>query len=339
MNMDEIITLSHGSGGKKSSELIESLFYKHLGNDLLLQRHDSTVLPPIHGRPVMTTDSFVIQPLFFPGGDIGKLAVCGTVNDIAMSGARPLYISLALIIEEGLPLAELEAIIISIARAAEEAGVYVVTGDTKVVNRGAADKLFINTTGVGVIEDGRTISGSNAHIGDKIIISGTIGDHGTTIMAERQNLGVTSDLKSDCAVLSNLIRDCLNVSGEIHVLRDPTRGGVAATLNEIAADSAVTITLDESSLPVKESVQALNEILGLDPLYCANEGKFLTFVSAEDADAVLETMRMNPLGVDAAVIGEVCESDDSQHRVIVNTHIGGRRIVHMPAGELLPRIC
>jgi hydrogenase expression/formation protein HypE len=287
------------------------------------------------GRLAFTTDSYTVNPIFFPGGDIGKLAVCGTVNDLAMNGARPLYLSLAFIIEEGLPLAELAKIVKSAHQAASEAGVEIVTGDTKVVNQGSADKLFINTSGIGVIAEGIDIAGANARPGDKVIVNGPIGDHGIAIMSQREGIAFQVPIASDCAPLNRLVAEF--VSPNVRCLRDPTRGGLAATLNELADQSRVGIRIDEASLPVKEAVRAACELLGFDPLYIANEGKLVAIVAPDDADRILAIMRQHKYGAEAAIIGEVV----SEHtgRVIMKTRLGSSRIVDMPVGELLPRIC
>lgn len=333
----DIITLSHGSGGKVTNNLIEDIFYKYFGNEILLQKNDSSILPNINGKIAITTDSFVINPIFFPGGDIGKLSVCGTVNDIAMSGATPLYITVAFIIEEGLLVSELEEIVRSIGEEAKNANVKIVAGDTKVVEKGSADKIYINTTGIGIIERDMYISVNNAQVGDKIIISGSLGDHGAAIMCKRNNFDFDTDLKSDCASLNYLIKEILDASKNVRILRDPTRGGVATTLNEIAKESSVGIVLNEEDIPIKEEVESICEILGLEPLYIANEGKLAVVVGNEDAQKVLEIMNKNPLGKDAKIIGEIVEDD--KNLVYLKTGIGGTRIIDMPTGELLPRIC
>lgn len=334
----DIITLSHGSGGRATNRLINEMFYKHFNNEYLSQKNDSTVLPRLNGKLAITTDSFVINPLFFPGGDIGKLSVCGTVNDLAMSGAKPLYITVGFIIEEGLSLIDLEKIVISIAKTANEAGVEIVTGDTKVVEKGSGDGIFINTTGIGIIEnEDLYISGNAVKSGDKIIVSGTLGDHGICIMNTRKNLDFTVEIESDCGLLNHMISDILNVSKNIRVLRDPTRGGVATTLNEIAEHSSVSMEIEEEKIPVKEEVRGMCDILGLEPLYIANEGKLVVIVAKEDAEKVLEVMRSNPMGKESTIIGQAI--DDGRSKVYLKTEIGGRRILNMPEGELLVRIC
>ncbi|MCJ7807298.1 MAG: hydrogenase expression/formation protein HypE, partial [Dehalococcoidia bacterium] len=278
-----------------------------------------------------------VSPIFFPGGDIGKLAVCGTVNDLSMSGARPLCLSLSLIIEEGLPLSELKTIIESVNTAAIEAGVTIVTGDTKVVQRGSADKLFINTAGIGILPENVDISGSNAKPGDKVLLSGPIGDHGIAVLSQREGLSFTTRLESDCAPLNSLVAEMLNVSADIRCLRDPTRGGLATTLNELAKQSNVSIRIEEEKVPVHEAVLAACEMLGLDPLYIANEGKLVAIVPAEDADKVLKAMRRNRYGKEASLIGEVGANNPG--RVVMKTRIGSSRIVDMLVGDPLPRIC
>jgi len=279
----------------------------------------------------------VVNPIFFPGGDIGKLAVCGTVNDLAMSGAKPLYLSLSFIIEEGLSQSELNEIVNSAQEAAKEAGVEIITGDTKVVNRGSADKLFINTAGVGIIPEGVNISGSNARPGDKVILSGTIGDHGIAVLSQREGLRFSTQLKSDCAPLNQLVTEMLNASPNIHCLRDPTRGGLATTLNEMAEQSKVSIRIEEEKLPVREEVLGACEMLGFDPLYVANEGKLVAIVPAGDAERVLAAMQKNHYGKDAVIIGEV--SAENPGRVVMKTRLGASRIVDMLVGDILPRIC
>jgi len=333
---DETILLAHGSGSRLSHELIEKNFLPPLANPLLAKLDDSAVFD-LSGRLAFTTDSYVVNPIFFPGGDIGKLAVCGTINDLAMSGAMPLYLSLSLIIEEGLTLSELTRIVKSIKAAAEEAGAKIVTGDTKVVNRGSADKLFINTSGIGIISPGIDISGANAKIGDKIILSGTIGDHGIAVMSQREGLKFSVPVQSDCAPLSKLVSQMLEASSRIHCLRDPTRGGLATTLNELARQSKVGISIEEDKIPVLDGVRAACELLGFDPLYVANEGKLVAIVAADDAEKILAKMKRNHCGAHASIIGEV--TDEHKGKVIMKTRLGASRIVDMLSGELLPRIC
>lgn len=334
--MNSKILLSHGSGGKLAHELIEKGFLQALSNPLLDKMDDSAIFN-FSGRLAFTTDSYVVNPIFFPGGDIGKLAVCGTVNDLAMAGAIPLYLSLSLIIEEGLLQEDLEKIVSSVQRTAREAGVQIVTGDTKVVNRGSADKLFINTAGVGRVPSEVEISGSNAEPGDKVILSGTIGDHGIAVLSQREGLRFSTELQSDCAPLNKLVADMLEASPRIHSLRDPTRGGLATTLNELATQSKVGIIIQEDQIPVREEVRGACEMLGFDPLYVANEGKLVAIVAPEDAKAVLETIQQNTYGKDAAIIGEV--KQEHPGRVIMLTRLGTSRIVDMLVGDLLPRIC
>lgn len=336
--MEKIITLAHGSGGSATLKLIDQVFKKHFNNDLLSQGDDCARLNMDNAKNlVFTTDSFVVTPIFFKGGNIGKLAVCGTVNDLSTSGAKPLYLSCGFIIEEGFDIDELEKIVESMSVTARECGVQIVTGDTKVVQKGAADKLFINTSGIGVVPEGLNISGRNAEAGDKIIVSGTIGDHGSSILLERENMGFHAGIDSDCAPLSGLVEDMLNVTSDIHVLRDPTRGGVATTLNEIAVQSNVTIVINEENLPVKREVQGVCELLGMDPLYMANEGKLLVFVPSEKADDVLRAMRRNKYGRDAGIIGEVTKAGEP--KVLLSALSGGTRIIGLLVGDQLPRIC
>jgi len=330
------ILLAHGSGGKLAHELVEKSFLKALANPFLAKLDDSAVFD-LSGRLAFTTDSYVVSPIFFPGGDIGKLAVYGTVNDLAMSGAKPLYLSLAFIIEEGLPQSELEEIVNSVQEAAKKARVEIVTGDTKVVHRGSADKLFINTSGVGIIPEGVNISGSNASPGDKVLLSGSIGDHGIAVLSQREGLSFSTQLESDCAPLGSLVAEMLVASPNIHCLRDPTRGGLATTLNELAKQSKVSIRIEEEKVPVREEVVAACEMLGFDPLYVANEGKLVAIVPAKDADKILKAMRENHYGRGAAIIGEV--KAEHPGRVVMKTCLGASRIVDMLVGDLLPRIC
>jgi len=334
--MDDTILLAHGSGGKLSHELVEKTFLPFLANPALNKLDDSAIFE-VSGRLAFTTDGYVVNPIFFPGGDIGKLAVCGTVNDLAMNGARPLYLSLSAIIEEGFLVSELDRIVQSIRKAAEEAGVSIIAGDTKVVNRGQADKLFITTSGIGIVPPGVDIAGANARVGDKVLLSGTIGDHGIAIMSQREGLKFSMTLKSDCAPLNKLVSRMLEVSSRIHCLRDPTRGGLATTLNELARQSNVGIVIEEVKIAVKEEVKAACELLGLDPVYVANEGKLVAIVDSADADKILARMRKNRYGRDAAIIGEV--TNEHPGKVVMKTKLGPSRIVDMLTGELLPRIC
>lgn len=320
------------------AQLIDQLFIKHFDNDLLRQHNDQAIFTVPAGRLAISTDSYVISPLFFPGGEIGSLAVHGTVNDVAMSGAQPLYLAAGFILEEGFPLADLEKIVISMADAAKRAGTPIVTGDTKVVERGKGDGVFINTTGVGIVPEGVNISGDRAQPGCAILISGSIGDHGVAIMAGRENLQFETTLVSDSAALNSLVADMVAAApADIHCLRDPTRGGLATALNELAQQSGVGIVIDEARIPVKSEVKAACEILGLDPLYVANEGKLVCICTAAVAESLLAVMQQHPLGRDAAIIGEVIA--DEHHFVQMHTAFGGRRIVDWPVGEQLPRIC
>ncbi len=336
--MDNIITLAHGSGGSATLALIENIFKKYFDNEILSAGDDSARLNIGNARNIVfTTDSFVVTPIFFKGGNIGKLAVCGTVNDLATSGATPLYLSCGFIIEEGFSMNELERIVETMSITARECGVKIVTGDTKVVQKGAVDKIFINTSGIGVLPEDIDISGRNAKMGDKIIISGTIGDHGSCILLERENMGFQAEIKSDCAPLSGLVKDMLEAASDIHVLRDPTRGGVATTLNEIAVQSNVTISIDEEELPIKREVQGVCELLGMEPMYMANEGKLLIFVPGDQAERVLEVIRNNKYGKDASIIGEVI--NEGEAKVVLKALSGGTRIIKLLAGDQLPRIC
>jgi len=390
--MSDRILLAHGSGGRLSHELVERLFLKYFHNPLLAQLGDAAVLEvsgfpfPVAGLPglqpgasnlklAFTTDSYVVSPLFFPGGDIGKLAVCGTVNDLSMSGATPLCLSAGFILEEGLPLADLERVVASMAETARSVGVPIVTGDTKVVDRGKADGLFINTAGIGVVPAAVEIAAERVQPGDVVILSGTIGDHGMTIMSQREGLRFDSPLVSDCAPLHGLVGamfDALGLGGQpqtphtvgdlpeteapapeapalgggkvtaapgclLHCLRDPTRGGLATVLNEVANQAGVGIEIEERAIPVRDAVRAACELLGLDPLYVANEGKLVAFVAPEAAEVVLARMRTHEYGREAAVIGQV--TAEHPGRVVLRTPLGARRVVDMLAGEQLPRIC
>jgi hydrogenase expression/formation protein HypE len=336
------IVLGHGSGGKLTADLIDKIFLPAFRNPVLDKLDDQAVVTIGGARLAFTTDSFVVTPIFFPGGDIGRLAVHGTVNDLAMSGARPLYLSAAFILEEGLPVDDLRRIVESMRTAAADAGVQFVTGDTKVVDRGKGDQIFITTTGIGVIEDGVNISADHARPGDTILLSGYIGDHGMAIMSQREGLEFEGTIESDCASLNGLVAAMLATPSPggadfIHCLRDPTRGGAATTLNEIAKRAGVGMLLHERSIPVRESVKGACEVLGLDPLYVANEGKLLAIVQSEMADAVLAQMRAHPLGRDADIIGEVVA--DHPGMVLMKTEIGGTRVLDVMFGEQLPRIC
>lgn len=335
--MSEKIILDHGSGGKISNRLVTDIMLPAFDNEILAQLNDGAVVTTDGVDLAFSTDTFVVDPIFFPGGNIGDLAVNGTVNDIAMCGATPLFLSAGLIIEEGFPIDDLRTIIRTMGDAARRAGVAIVTGDTKVVPRGAADKIFINTSGVGRVKPGTAINSNNARPGDRILLSGTLADHGMTILTQREGLTFDAPIKSDSAPLNGLVADMLAASGDIRALRDPTRGGLGTTLNEIATNSGVGITLFEDRIPVKKEVAGVCELLGFDPLYVANEGKLVAFVGAEDADAVLAAMRAHPCGKQALVIGEVVA--ESPGRVVMETTIGGKRIIDMLSGEQLPRIC
>ena len=334
--MKDKILLAHGSGGRLAHELIESTFLKMFSNPLLEKLDDSAVFE-LSGRLAFSTDSYVVSPIFFPGGDIGRLAICGTVNDVAMSGAKPLYLSLSFIIEEGLPVSDLNQILQSISDTAKEAKVEIVTGDTKVVHRGSADKLYINTSGVGIISNGVNISGKNAKPGDKVIISGSIGDHGIAVLSQREGLSFSTRLISDCAPLGGMVSELVANDIEIHCLRDPTRGGLATTLNEIARQSEVSIRIDEINIPVREEVSSACEMLGLDPLYVANEGKLVAILPAVEVEKALTIMHNNRYGREAVTIGNV--EAEYPGRVIMKTLLGTSRIVDMLVGDILPRIC
>ncbi|WDP91798.1 MAG: hydrogenase expression/formation protein HypE [Desulfobacter sp.] len=337
MSDNDKVLLDHGSGGKVSHAMFSKLILPLFDNPELSKQDDGAVFEVPKGRMAFSTDSYVVDPIFFPGGNIGELAVNGTVNDVAMCGAVPLYISVGLIIEEGLPIKDLKAILEAMAAAAKKAGVRIATGDTKVVPRGKADKIFINTSGVGVIPEGVDVSGDRAKPGDKIIVSGTIADHGITILSEREGLKFDSDVKTDSAPLNHMVKSVLDCGCEVHVLRDPTRGGLGTTLNEIAGQSNVGIRLFENQLPVRGSVQGTCELLGFDPLYVANEGKLIAIVPEKDAQQALEVIRQDEFGKEAVIVGEVTKEDPG--RVILQTLIGGTRIVDMLTGEQLPRIC
>jgi hydrogenase expression/formation protein HypE len=331
------VLLGHGSGGKLSAALLQQIFLPAFHNPLLSRLEDQAVLDVERGRLAFTTDSFVVKPLFFPGGDIGSLAVHGTVNDLAMGGAQPLALSAAFILEEGFSLADLRRVVDSMARAAENVGVPIVTGDTKVVERGCGDGVFINTTGLGVVAAGVDLSAANARPGDCVILSGSLGDHGITILTRRQGLELEGAIESDSAPLHTLVAAILAAAGDVRVMRDPTRGGLASTLNEIAVQSHAGIAIRETALPIHDGVRGACEVLGLDPLYVANEGKLVAIVPAASAEAVLAAMRRHPLGAEAAIIGEVV----GRHPGLVTMHtpFGTTRIVDMLAGDQLPRIC
>lgn len=331
------IVLAHGSGGRLSQQLIEQIVLPQFRNDLLAPLHDGAIISVNESRLAFSTDSFVVSPIFFPGGDIGTLAVHGTVNDLAMCGARPLYLSASFILEEGLPMAEFRRIVQSMREAAATAGITFVTGDTKVVDRGKADRIFINTSGIGLINDGINIHPARAKAGDKVIVSGPIAVHGIAIMSVREGLEFETEIASDTAPLNALVEAMLAASQDIHVLRDPTRGGITSALTEISQTAHVGMVLEESSIPLSEEVKGACEMLGLDPLYVANEGKLLAIVPSAEAEIVLAAMRAHPLGRDAAIIGEV--TSDHPGFVLMRTRVGGTRVVDMLSGEQLPRIC
>ncbi|HZO99832.1 MAG TPA: hydrogenase expression/formation protein HypE [Terriglobia bacterium] len=334
------ILLGHGSGGRLSASLVRDLFLPALRNPILAKLDDQAIVTINGARLAFTTDSFVVKPLFFPGGDIGSLAVHGTVNDLAMGGAQPLFLSAAFIIEEGLAIESLRRIVGSLHQAALEAGVEIVTGDTKVVERGSGDELFINTSGIGLVPDGVSLSADQARPGDRILLNGPVGDHGIAIMAQREGLEFETTIKSDSVPLHTLVRSMLDADGSGHAircLRDPTRGGLSSALNEIAAQSKVGILLDEQTIPIREEVRGACELLGLDPLYVANEGKLVAFVAAEAAERVVAAMRAHPLGREARIIGTVTEANPGV--VTMRTRLGTFRIVDMLSGDQLPRIC
>jgi hydrogenase expression/formation protein HypE len=335
------IDMTHGAGGRAAAQLVDELFARAFDNEYLRQGHDGAMLPfPTDGRLVMSTDGHVISPLFFPGGDIGCLSVHGTVNDVAMSGARPLYLAASFILEEGFALADLKRIVESMASAAREAGVPIVTGDTKVVEKGKGDGVFISTTGVGVVQNSLCIDGRQAKAGDVILVSGTVGEHGVAVMSLRESLEFETAIESDTAALHTLVQAMLQALPDpnaLHVLRDPTRGGLATTLNEIATQSQVGMVIEEALIPVLPQVEAACELLGLDPLYVANEGKLIAICAPEVADTLLAAMRAHPLGQGAERIGTVTQ--DSHCFVQMNTRFGGRRVVDWLSGEQLPRIC
>jgi len=334
----ETIQMAHGAGGRLSQALMQRVFMPHLHNAFLDLLDDQAKLDLPPGRIAFTTDTYVVSPVFFPGGNIGELAVNGTVNDLAVGGATPLYLSVGFVLEEGLPLAELEAIVKSMAEAARRAGVMMVTGDTKVVGKGQCDRIFINTSGIGVIRENVNLSCRNLKRGDSIILSGTVGDHGMAIMTSREGLSFQSRITSDCAALNGMIAAMLDVApAAIHAMRDPTRGGVAATLNELASSSSLGIEINETTIPVKPDVRGACELLGIDPLHVANEGKLVVVVAADEAQQVLDVMRSFDLGQDAVMIGSVV--DDHPDMVVMRTAFGSRRIIDLPLGEQLPRIC
>jgi hydrogenase expression/formation protein HypE len=333
------IVISHGSGGRMTRDLIESIFQKYFSNPLLDRGNDFAEFALEKGyKLVVSTDAHIVSPIFFPGGDIGRLAVAGTVNDVSMSGAQPKYLTASFILEEGLALQDLEKIVASMKNTADEAGVQIIAGDTKVAEKGKADRIFISTTGIGFAPADLSINGESAQPGDVVIVSGTLGDHGIAVLAAREQLGFTTTVQSDVAPLNHLIRAALDAAPGIHVLRDPTRGGLATTLNEIALQSKVDIHLDESAIPIKREVRAACEMLGFDPLYVANEGKVIVILPEKQALAALAALHAHPLGKDAALIGKVSNCEGTP-RVSMRSLIGGTRIVDMLSGEMLPRIC
>jgi len=335
--LDEFITTAHGAGGKSSAALVDAVFLEAFRNDTLATMADGALLGPVSGRLAFSTDSFVVRPLRFPGGSIGHLAVHGTVNDVAMMGGVPQWISAAFVIEEGFAIADLRGIVADMAQAAAAAGVQIVTGDTKVVGRGAADGLYITTAGIGLVPDGVHLDGASVQPGDAVLVSGTIGDHGTAIMLARGELALEADIESDTAPLASMVAALLAAAPGTRWLRDPTRGGVATSCNELARAAEVSVALDEASIPVLPAVNGACEILGIDPLYVANEGKLLAVVPADQRAAALAALRAHPLGANAAVIGEI--RDDPPGIVTLNTAFGGNRIVDMLVGDPLPRIC
>ena len=340
--MEETVLLGHGSGGTMMKRIIDEVFFEAYAGDELRRGDDAATLPALAPgeRLAFSTDSFVVSPHFFPGGDIGRLAVCGTVNDVATSGARPLYLSCGFILEEGYPIADLKRICQSMAVAAEEAGVKIVTGDTKVVNRGHGDGVFINTCGVGALAEGVALSGALCQPGDAVLVSGTLGDHGITIMSCRESLSFSAEVQSDAAPLNHLIADVLAAAPDVRCFRDPTRGGLASTLNELADQSQVSITVEEERIPVRDAVRGACDMLGYDPLQVANEGKMVCVVAADQVEAALAAMHASPYGRDAAIIGEVAEAQADRGPVVfVRNAFGGRRILDMLVGEQLPRIC
>lgn len=339
---DETVLLGHGSGGTMMKRIIDDVFFEAYAGDELRRGDDAAVLPapPAGARLALSTDSFVVTPHFFPGGDIGHLAVCGTVNDVATAGAVPQYLSCGFVLEEGFPMDDLRRICASMAACAKEAGVRIVTGDTKVVNRGHGDGVYINTTGVGFVPEGRELSGRLIQPGDKVILSGTLGDHGITIMSCREGLNFSANIESDAAPLNHLIADVLAAAPHTRCFRDPTRGGIASTLNELAEQSGTDITVDEDAIPVKDAVLGACEMLGYDVMQVANEGKMVCVVAADEAEAALAAMRKSPYGADAAIIGRVTEADPARGpKVFLRTAFGSTRILDMLVGEQLPRIC
>lgn len=342
IQQDEVIVMGHGSGGRLMHDLIKRHFLPHLSSSILLEGNDAGVVdftlgPTQELKLAISTDAHVVSPIFFPGGDIGRLAVCGTVNDVAAMGAKPLYLTISFVLEEGFRVQDLEKILGSIHTAADEAGVQVIAGDTKVVQKGQADGIFITTSGIGVVYPGVAVGGAMAKPADVVLVSGTLGDHGIAVLEARGELGFESGIKSDTAPLNRMIQDLIMSGCRLHVLRDPTRGGLASTLNEIAQQSQVGVKIDEKTIPINRAVIGACEFLGLDPLYIANEGKFIVIVDSRDEEKALEVMRNSPYGESAVRIGEVIA--DPPGRVLLKTVIGTTRIIDMPSGELLPRIC
>jgi len=331
------ILMAHGGGGTYSKKLLEQFIYPLFDNNILSQRLDSGIFEISKSKFAFTTDSFVVSPIFFPGGNIGKLAINGTINDLSVAGAKPLFISLSFIIEEGFPIEDFQKILLSIKSATEKANVKIITGDTKVVEKGSCDKIFINTSGIGIIENGIDISPAKCKVGDKIILSGSIAEHGIAILTSRNNFEIETEIESDTSPLNHLVEKILSVSKNIHMMRDPTRGGLSSCLNEIAQTASVSMLIYEDKIPIKEELRSICELLGLDPLYIANEGKIVVIVDPDDADSVLKAMRQDPLGQNAQIIGEIIE--DNSNLVFMKTIIGTTRIVDMISGEQLPRIC
>jgi len=333
----EKVVMAHGGGGTLSNQLIQKMFLSQFDNEMLQQEHDGAIFKIGNQRFAFSTDSYVVNPIFFPGGDIGDLAVNGTVNDISMCGAKPLYISAGFIIEEGFEMEELWQVVLSMKKAAKKAGVQIITGDTKVVDNGKGDKIYINTAGIGIIPENINISAENCSVGDKIIVSGRIAEHGIAIMSAREGLEFETEIKSDSAPLNELVENMLKVSNQIHVLRDPTRGGISSALNEIAQKSKLGMLIHQDKIPLTEQVKAACELLGFDPLYIANEGKLIAILPEDKANDVLEEMRKHPTGKDAEIVGEVVV--DNPGTVVMETLIGSKRVVDMLSGEQLPRIC
>ena len=333
---NKTVTMAHGAGGKQTSELIDQIFKAHFANKDLTADDAAVLLPPV-GKMAVSTDGFIVSPAFFPGGNIGKLSICGTVNDLACMGARPLYLTCAFVIEEGFPMEKLEEIASAMEKTAKEAGVHIVSGDTKVAGKGQVDGVFITTTGIGAIEEGVTVGGALAQPGDAIIVTGDIGRHGCKILLEREDFGIDADVTSDCAPLWNTVKAVMDITHDLHVIRDATRGGVGTVLYEIAGQSNVGIRLDANAVPVQPEVKGVCGMLGLEPLYLACEGRLVIIAPKKEADAVVETLRKCPYSADAAIIGEVIAEEPG--RVIMETEIGTQALLPQPGGELLPRIC